>query len=128
MGFCGNELEPELENLIQNSFEDRMNDLNEVLKNHESRLDQIDFIQNELKRIDTIVSDRVSCKQSQSGLTTTPVALRFLFSIFATWSAGRADLFYWDRLLELMLPAIMFNPNVSQKQKRIRKSKHWHSN
>ena len=61
MEFCGNEIEPELENLIQNSFEDRMNDLNEVLKNHESRLDQIDFIQNELKRIDTIVSDRVLC-------------------------------------------------------------------
>ena len=61
MEFSGNEIEPELENLIQNSFEDRMNDLNEVLKNHESRLDQIDFIQNELKRIDTIVSDRVLC-------------------------------------------------------------------
>ena len=58
--FSGNEIEPELENLIQNSFEDRMNDLNEVLKNHESRLDQMDFIQNELKRIDTIISDRVS--------------------------------------------------------------------
>ena len=65
MEFCGNEIEPELENLIQNSFEDRMNDLNEVLKNHESRLDQMDFIQNELKRIDTIVSERVSCKQSK---------------------------------------------------------------
>ena len=60
MEFSGNEIEPELENLIQNSFEDRMNDLNEVLKNHESRLDQMDFIQNELKRIDTIISDRVS--------------------------------------------------------------------
>ena len=60
MEFSGNEIEPELENLIQNSFEDRMNDLNEVLKNHESRLDQMDFIQNELKRLDTIISDRVS--------------------------------------------------------------------
>lgn len=60
MEFSGNEIEPELENLIQNSFEDRMNDLNEVLKNHESRLDQMDFIQHELKRINTIISDRVS--------------------------------------------------------------------
>ena len=60
MEFSGNEIEPELENLIQNSFEDRMNDLKEVLKNHESRLDQMDFIQNELKRIDTIISDGVS--------------------------------------------------------------------
>ena len=125
MEFCGNEIEPELENLIQNSFEDRMNDLNEVLKNHESRLDQMDFIQNELKRIDTIVSERVSCKQSQynkSALITTPLAFNFLYSIFATGSAMRADLFYWDRLLELMLLAIMCNPNISQKQKRIRES------
>ena len=60
MEFSGNEIEPELENLIQNSFEDRMNDLNEVLKNHESRLDQMDFIHNELKRIGTMISDRVS--------------------------------------------------------------------
>lgn len=60
MEFCGNEIEPELEDLDHNSFEERMNDLNEVLKNHESRLDQMDFIQNELKRIDTIISVRVT--------------------------------------------------------------------
>ena len=63
MEFSGNEIEPELENLVQNSFDDRINDLNEVLKNHESRLDQMDFIQNELKRINTIISARVAFEQ-----------------------------------------------------------------
>ena len=75
--FCGNEIEPELENLIQNSYDERINDLNEVLKNHESKLDQMDFIQNELKRINTIISGRVAWARSGRLVTFCQVHLWF---------------------------------------------------